>query len=66
MHHQALPDRIQLERIGFAESLIAALRGLGHEVTLRSPMGDIEAIIRTARGWQGVSDPRRGGGPAGY
>lgn len=66
MHHQALPDRIQLERIGFAESVVAALGGLGHEVTFRSPMGDVEAIMRTARGWQGVSDPRRGGGPAGY
>jgi len=66
LHHQALPDRIQLERYGFPEPVVAALRSLGHEVTFRSPMGDVEAILRTTRGWQGVSDPRRGGGPAGY
>ena len=65
LHHQALPDRIQLER-GFPDSTLTALRALGHEVALRSPMGDVEAIIRTPKGWRGVSDPRRGGGPAGY
>ena len=32
----------------------------------RGYMGDVEAIIRTRSGWQGVSDPRRGGGGAGY
>jgi gamma-glutamyltranspeptidase len=26
----------------------------------------VEAIIRTSEGWEGVSDPRRGGGGAGY
>ena len=66
LHHQALPDRIQLERGGFPDSTLTALRALGHEVALRSPMGDVEAIIRTPKGWRGVSDPRRGGGPAGY
>lgn len=66
LHHQALPDRIQLERGGFAATVVDSLRARGHEVQFRSPMGDVEAIIRTAKGWQGVSDPRRGGGPAGY
>jgi gamma-glutamyltranspeptidase len=28
--------------------------------------GDIEAIIRRGGGWEGVSDPRYGGGGAGY
>ena len=66
LHHQALPDRIQLERGGFPDSTVAALRALGHEVGFRELTGDVEAIIRTPRGWQGVSDPRRGGGGAGY
>jgi gamma-glutamyltranspeptidase len=61
-----LPDRIAVERGGFPDSILAGLRALGHEVMDRNPMGDVEAIIRTARGWKGVSDPRRGGGPAGY
>ncbi len=66
MHHQALPDRISLERDGFTPEAIAGLRGLGHEVTLGGRGGDIEAIIRRGQGWEGVSDPRYGGGGAGY
>jgi gamma-glutamyltranspeptidase/glutathione hydrolase len=66
LHHQALPDRIQLERGGFPEPVVARLRAMGHEVSFRGPMGDVEAIIRTSAGWMGVSDPRRGGGPSGY
>jgi gamma-glutamyltranspeptidase/glutathione hydrolase len=66
LHHQALPDRIQLERGGFSEDVVARLRAMGHEVSFRGPMGDVEAIIRTKGGWMGVSDPRRGGGPSGY
>jgi gamma-glutamyltranspeptidase/glutathione hydrolase len=66
MHHQALPDQIRLERGGFPEAVAAALRGRGHEVSARGPMGDVQAILRTPAGWQGVSDPRLGGGGAGY
>jgi gamma-glutamyltranspeptidase / glutathione hydrolase len=66
MHHQALPDRISLERNGFSDSTVAELRALGHTVTLGGYGGDIEAIIRTSAGWEGVSDPRSGGGGSGY
>ena len=66
LHHQALPDRIQLERGGFPDSVVARLKAMGHDVAFRGPMGDVEAIIRTSNGWLGVSDPRRGGGPSGY
>ena len=71
MFHQARPDSIQLERKdslpdGVPEATVAELRRLGHQVRFRGYMGDVEAIIRTPRGWQGVSDPRRGGGGAGY
>jgi len=66
MHHQALPDQIRLERGGFTEATMAALRALGHEVVEGGTSGDVEAIIRTDAGWQGVSDPRLGGAGAGY
>ena len=71
MFHQARPDSIQLEResphpAGVPEATVAELMRLGHLIRFRSYMGDVEAIIRTASGWQGVSDPRRGGGGAGY
>jgi len=66
MHHQALPDAIRLERNGFYPATIARLESMGHKVETRGRWGDVEAIIRTASGWQGVSDPRLGGGGAGY
>jgi gamma-glutamyltranspeptidase/glutathione hydrolase len=66
MHHQALPDQIRIERGGFPPATIANLRALGHEVVEAGTSGDVEAIVRTPGGWQGVSDPRGGGGGAGY
>ena len=71
MFHQARPDSIQLEQKdslpdGVPDATVAELKRLGHFVRFRGFMGDVEAIIRTSRGWQGVSDPRRGGGGAGY
>jgi gamma-glutamyltranspeptidase/glutathione hydrolase len=66
VHHQALPDQLRVDRGGFAPAVIDSVRAMGHEVTEQSPGGDIEAIMRRATGWIGVSDPRSGGGPAGY
>ena len=65
LHHQSLPDEIFLERDAFPPATVQALVAMGHKVVLRGYMGDVEAIIRTAHGWLGASDPRRGGGGAG-
>jgi gamma-glutamyltranspeptidase/glutathione hydrolase len=66
MHHQALPDYIRVERGGFTEATLEGLRRRGHEVQESGTSGDIEAIIRDGDGWKGVTDPRYGGGGAGY
>jgi gamma-glutamyltranspeptidase/glutathione hydrolase len=66
MHHQGLPDSLQVEGDGFLPATLDSLRGRGHGVSIRGHWGDVEAIIRTPTGWQGVSDPRLGGGGAGY
>jgi gamma-glutamyltranspeptidase/glutathione hydrolase len=66
MHHQGLPDSLQVEEDGFSEVTLDSLRARGHSVSERGHWGDVEAIIRTPTGWQGVSDPRLGGGGAGY
>ncbi len=66
MHHQALPDSIRLERNGFTPETIARLEAMGHAIIYNGSWGDVEAIIRTKNGWQGVSDPRLGGGGSGY
>jgi gamma-glutamyltranspeptidase/glutathione hydrolase len=66
MHHQGLPDSLQVETDGFLPETLDSLRARGHAISNRGKWGDVEAIIRTATGWQGVSDPRLGGGGAGY
>jgi gamma-glutamyltranspeptidase/glutathione hydrolase len=66
MHHQALPDTLSVEEGGFTRTTLDSLRARGHGISESGHWGDVEAIIRTADGWQGVSDPRRGGGGAGY
>lgn len=66
MHHQAFPDAIRLEQGGFLEGTLRALERMGHRLDSRGTSGDIEAIIRLSDGWRGVSDPRGGGGGAGY
>jgi gamma-glutamyltranspeptidase/glutathione hydrolase len=66
MHHQALPDSLRVEGDGFLPETLDSLRQRGHGVSSRGNWGDVEGIIRTPTGWQGVSDPRRGGGGSGY
>jgi gamma-glutamyltranspeptidase / glutathione hydrolase len=66
IHHQGLPDTLLTEQGAFPGATVASLRARGHAVESRGYWGDVEAIIRTPTGWQGVSDPRRGGGAAGY
>jgi gamma-glutamyltranspeptidase/glutathione hydrolase len=65
LHHQGLPDRIQSEMAGFNPAVIDSLKAMGHQFS-GGTGGDVQAIIRTSKGWQGVSDPRSGGAPAGY
>jgi len=66
MHHQALPDQIRYERGGFLDGTLTTLERMGHELGARATWGDTEEIMRTPDGWRGVSDPRLGGGGAGY
>jgi gamma-glutamyltranspeptidase/glutathione hydrolase len=65
-HHQALPDSLRVESYGFLPEVLDSLKALGHGISIQDTWGDVEAIIRTPDGWQGVSDPRGGGGGAGY
>jgi gamma-glutamyltranspeptidase/glutathione hydrolase len=66
MHHQALPDQIEVERDGFQNEALAELVRRGHKIWIGGHWGDVQGIIRTPTGWEGVSDPRYGGGGAGY
>ena len=66
LHHQASPDVLYLESEGFVPSSIDSLVVMGHKVTIWNYKTEVNAIARTAAGWVGVADPRRGGGAAGY
>ncbi|HYL21866.1 MAG TPA: gamma-glutamyltransferase [Gemmatimonadales bacterium] len=66
IHHQALPDVLHLETDGFVQASIDSLEAMGHQVNSWSYKTEVDAIARTATGWVGVADPRRGGGAAGY
>src|SRR5690348_2974928 len=66
LHHQAQPDTVYLERSGFEQAAIDSLETMGHRVSVWNYKTEVNAIARTAAGWIGVADPRRGGGAAGY
>jgi gamma-glutamyltranspeptidase/glutathione hydrolase len=66
IHHQALPDVARVDRGGFRPEVLDSLRAMGYELREAQPGGDVEAIEPVEGGWIGVSDPRSGGGTAGY
>jgi gamma-glutamyltranspeptidase/glutathione hydrolase len=65
IHHQALPDVLQYEKGGVPAEVVEALEAMGYE-TRAGATGSLTAIMRSARGWQGMYDPRGHGLAAGY
>lgn len=65
-HHQWSPHVLQLESELIESPLAGELRGLGHDVGKRSPIGTIQLITSDGEGWDAASDPRKGGEAAGY
>jgi len=67
IHQQALPDVIFYEKNGLRAPVLDSLRAMGYTMQERHGYsGDVNAIERTPAGWVGVTDPRYGGGAAGY
>ena len=67
IHHQSLPDSIQLETGGFDPSVISRLRAMGHFVYEQRAVGSAASIMRVKGGYEGLADPRsRGGAAAGF
>lgn len=61
-HHQWQPDAV-LSEAGFVGNL--GLRAAGHDVRIvPNPFSAIQAVRRTAAGFEAGSDPRKGGLPA--
>ncbi|MGA2383813.1 MAG: gamma-glutamyltransferase [Gemmatimonadales bacterium] len=67
IHHQALPDSIFWEPEGISPEQRRDLEAMGY-VLEQHPhwVGDVNAVLVTRRGIEGVADPRRGGGAAGW
>jgi gamma-glutamyltranspeptidase/glutathione hydrolase len=63
LHHQHLPDLLQVEPGGLPPDVMRELEAMGHTVAERTePSGDVQAIQVNADGsLEGVPDPRRGG-----
>ncbi len=65
-HHQWLPDEIYLENGALSEKTEKILREKGYKLTLRGPIGRVDAIISTSSGYQGGADPRGDDTSSGY
>ncbi len=67
IHHQALPDSLYYEAGGITADQRAALEAMGHALRGRPlTIGDVNAVLVTPQGLQGLADPRRSGGAAGW
>lgn len=66
MHHQALPDAIRVESVGFAPAMLDSLRAMGHELTVQQGIANVNAVMRIPGGWHGVREPRGSGLAIGY
>jgi gamma-glutamyltranspeptidase/glutathione hydrolase len=64
-HHQGLPDNVVYESAA-SKKTIDALNAMGHGVTARESIGDVQAILFEKGKIIAVSDPRRGGAAGGY
>jgi gamma-glutamyltranspeptidase/glutathione hydrolase len=68
IHHQHLPDTVEIEAAALDQPGDAALRAMGYQLIWGEParaFGAITAIVRTASGWDGAADPRGGGAALG-
>jgi gamma-glutamyltranspeptidase/glutathione hydrolase len=68
VHHQHLPDVVNVEPQAIDQPAEEALRAMGYSVVWGEShrmFGAITAIVRTASGWDGTSDPRGGGAAIG-
>jgi gamma-glutamyltranspeptidase/glutathione hydrolase len=66
MHHQALPDAIRHESMGFDDRTLRRLRRMGHTLTAQGGIANVNAVMRSGNVWHGVHEPRGSGGAAGY
>ena len=66
VHHQWLPNRLDVEPGALSPEVLADLKQRGHVLGERAVIGNVQVIRRVPGGWDAACDPRKGGRPAGY
>jgi gamma-glutamyltranspeptidase/glutathione hydrolase len=66
VHHQAWPDALTYEQGGLTKATLDSLTAMGHHLTPIRSLANVNAILRGSGGWEGVVEPRGGGGAVGY
>jgi len=64
-HHQWQPELVYFDTDP-PDEIRLGLTKRGHTLSNTRRTGIVQAILRTKNGWEGASDPRKGGQPAGY
>ena len=57
-HHQWLPDKVDVERGAFDETIKAKLAQKGYKIVDVGEIGRVDAILVTPHGYEGGADPR--------
>ncbi|MGK0180382.1 MAG: gamma-glutamyltranspeptidase/glutathione hydrolase, partial [Nitrospinales bacterium] len=60
IHHQWKPDKLRVEK-GFNPDTRRLLEEKGHQVRVTNSLGSTQSILKTEKGFNGSSDPRRSG-----
>jgi gamma-glutamyltranspeptidase/glutathione hydrolase len=63
IHHQWLPDRLFAEP-DLPADVTRALEARGHTLDVRPAFSSVQVVVRVDGGYEGGSDPRKGGWPA--
>jgi gamma-glutamyltranspeptidase/glutathione hydrolase len=57
-HSQWLPDKVDIEKSALSDQATQILTQKGYKLSPRGPIGRVDAILKTAKGYQGGADPR--------
>jgi gamma-glutamyltranspeptidase/glutathione hydrolase len=58
LHHQALPDTLRFESAGLTPAVVDSLRAMGWGIASTGSVANVNAVMRVAGGWVGVTEPR--------
>jgi gamma-glutamyltranspeptidase/glutathione hydrolase len=66
IHHQWVPDKIFHEKSALVYDVQQSLIARGYKLVPRDQIGEVQAILVTPGGYEGVADPRGAGTAEGY